>query len=176
MKKYTPLKKLLTGIVLLSTFFLLYHITGTNGLYDIESHIKNDTLNFLQKNLASIIANLVVIVLGIFMIYCAFSGTYRICTFNIHNRVFDDVPQGGVVVKGHSAYTNINRVLSYRESKMSSMSSERAAELYVGSAKLESLYSGYSQGPETQRVLSFIESKLSGMSSDRGLNYLANKI
>lgn len=80
------------------------------------------------------------------------------------------------MVKGSESYPNINRVLKYRESKMCAMSPERAADFYVSSSKMESLYSGYNNGPETMRTLSFIESKLGGMSSDRALNYLANKL
>jgi hypothetical protein len=110
------------------------------------------------------------------MVYAAVSGTYRMCTFNQYIPVFEDKIAGGIVVRGHEVYPNINRVLNYRESKLSGLSLDEGANLYIASSKLESLYTGYENGPETQRTLSYIESKLSGMSSDRALNYLSNKL
>lgn len=176
-KKFYPIKKLVIGIILFASFYGLYEITGgTNGLADFRVHLEKETFQILNKDIASILSNLIMVAVGILMIYCFVSGLYRICTFNRYNPVFEENTPGGVPVKGSEFYPNINRVLSYRESKMCGMSSERSAELYVSSSKLESLYTGYNAGPETQRTLSYIESKLSGMSSDRGLNYLANKL
>jgi len=176
-KPFYPLKKLVTGVILFVSFFVLYnYIGGTDGLSAFERHLKDETFSFMSKGLASISACLIIFLIGILMLYCVASGLYRICTFNIYNPVFEDKFAGGTVVKGSDLYPNINRVLKYRESKMCGMSSERAADLYVSSSKIESLYSGYNNGPETMRTLSFIESKLSGMSSDRALNYLANKL
>ena len=176
-KQFYPIKKLVIGIFLFASFYGLYEITGgTNGLADFRFHLEKDTFQILNKDIASILSNLIMIAVGIIMIYCFVSGLYRICTFNRYNPVFEENTPGGVSVKGSNVYPNINRILSYRESKMCSMSSERSAELYVSSSKIESLYTGYNAGPETQRTLSYIESKLSGMSSDRGLNYLANKL
>jgi hypothetical protein len=176
MKTFNPFKKLMVGIVLFASFFLLYELTGgTNGLYDVQSGIEA-FLGFLPKDIASILSNFGIILLGSLMVYCFISGLYRICTCNIYNPVFEDKVKGGIPVRGSDVYPNINRVLSFRESKLAGLSPNEGADLYVGSAKLESLYTGYQNGPETQRVLSYIESKLSGMSSDRGLNYLANKL
>ncbi len=90
--------------------------------------------------------------------------------------MFEDKTPGGVSVVGHSSYPNINRVLSYRESKLASLDNDSALELMKQTAILDTLYTGYNNGAETQRVLSYAESKLSGMSSDRALNYLSNKL
>ena len=176
-KSFKPAKKLIIGIVLFVSFYVLYNITGkANGISDMQVYLEKNTFSFMGKALASIFSNLVKIGLGILMIYCFVSGLYRISTFSIYIPTFEDKTPGGVPVKGCDSYPNINRVLSYRESKLASMSPERAADLYVGCSKIESLYTGYSNGPETQRTLSYIESKLSSMSSDRALNYLANKL
>ena len=176
-KVFNPFKKLVIGIVLFSTFhFLNDYIGGVDGMHQIEKDSIIPSLSFLPADLVSIICSLLFVAVGIFMTYCFVSGLYRICTFNQYIPTFEDNTPGGVPVKGCDSYPNINRVLEYRESKLSSMSSDRAAELYVGSSKIESLYTGYNNGAETQRTLSYIESKLCSMSSDRGLNYLANKL
>jgi hypothetical protein len=175
--KFSPFKKLVTGIILFASFYGMYNWTGgADGLVDIKKHLSTVTFDMFPKDLSEIMASLCIVAIGLLMIYCFISGLYRICTFNIYNPVFEDNTPGGIPVKGCDSYPNINRILSYRESKMAAMSSERSAELYVSSSKIESLYTGYSNGPETMRTLSYIESKLSGMSSDRGLNYLANKL
>ena len=174
---FNPFRKLILGIFLLSSFFFLNEfIGGHDGLTAIEKYIRVWMLGFMDKNLATMFSALVCLPLPIYMVYAAVSGTYRICTFNIYNPVFEENTPGGVRVKGCDSYTNINRVLSYREFKMCGMSPERAADLYISSSKIESLYTGYNNGLETLRTLSFIESKLCGMSSERGLNYLANKL
>lgn len=174
MKKYNPIKKLLVGVILFVSFCLSYKFIGTNGLYDIQSYVEKHS--FESKGIASIFSNLIMIFIGIVMLYCGVSGLYRICTFNLDNPVFDNVPEGGIPVKGSDSYPNINRVLSYRESKLAGLSPDKGADLYIGSSKLDSLYTGYNGGPETLRTLSYIESKLCSMSSDKALNYLANKL
>ena len=177
MKKFYPLKKLAIGIVLFSTFYILNDILGgADGIAKIDKYFNNLLFGFMSKNLASVFSSLICLPIPIFMVYCFVSGLFRICTCNQYIPQFEDKSEGGIVIKGHNSYPNINRILRYRESKMSSMDNERAADLYISSSKLESLYTGYNNGPETQRTLSYIESKLSSMSSDRALNYLANKL
>lgn len=176
MKNYTPTKKLLKGIALFACFFLMYHFLGANSLSNYRVKMEDGLSDYINRDLASIISNTAMVLIGIFMVYCFVSGLYRICTFSGYIREFEDKTPGGVVVKGHSSYENINRILSYREAKLSGMSGEKGADLYVGSSKIESLYTGYNSGPETRRILSFVESKLSGMSGEKGLNYLANKL
>lgn len=177
MKNYSPIKKLSIGVFLTVSFYVLEElIGGTDGLAHIQTGLKSSFYKYMSEGLSEALAALICLPLSIFMVYAFISGLYRICTFNIINPVFDNVPKGGVIVKGCDSYSEINRILSYRESKMASMSPERAAELYISSSKIDSLYTGYSNGPETQRALSFMESKLCGMSPERGLDYLCNKL
>jgi hypothetical protein len=175
-KVFNPFKKLMIGIALVSVFALVNVYVGVDGLVGIKNSIRNGLLGFMSENLSTMFSSLIVLPIPVFMVYAAVSGTYRIFTCTQYIPTFEDNTPGGVPVKGSDSFPNINRVLSYRESKMCSMSPERAADLYVGSAKIESLYSNYNNGPEAQRTLSYIESKLCSMSSDRALNYLANKL
>ena len=175
-QKFSPLRKLVIGVILLSSFAILYNYFGANGLSDVCYKLEITLSKYMMKDLAVMLSALICLPLAIFMVYAPVSGTYRVCTFNQYIPTFEDNTPGGTPVRGCDSYPNINRVLNYRESKLTSMSPDRAAEFYIGSSKIESLYTGYNNGPETQRILSYIESKLSGMSSDRGLNYLANKL
>lgn len=177
MKKFNPFKKLTIGILLLTAFFsLFYGLDGADGLYDMKKSVNDFLMGYVSESWAGLLSALICLPVPVFMVYAAVSGAYRVFTFYQYNPVFEEHTPGGVLVKGNEAYPNINRVLNYRESRLSGLSNEKAAELYVNSSKIDTLYSGYSNGPETQRTLSYIESKLSGMSSDRGLNYLSNKL
>jgi hypothetical protein len=170
------IKKLSIGCVLFfSAYYFNSYIGGADGMTRIEARIRG-FLFFLNSDLSSIIASLFSIAIGCLFLYCYVSGLYRICTFNRYIPAFEDKTPGGVSVIGHSDYPNINRVLSYRESKLASLDNDSAMELMKHTAVLDTLYTGYNKGSETQRVLSYAESKLSGMSSDRALNYLSNKL
>src|ERR1035437_6393530 len=130
-QKFSPLRTLITGLVMISIFFLIRLATGgTNGLYNVENHLTNQTFSFLPHDLAEVIGNLCVIVVGGFSVYCFISGMYRTFTFNQYIPTFEDNTPGGTPVKGCDSYPNINRILSYRESKMCGMSPDSAADLY----------------------------------------------
>lgn len=158
-----------------STYFFSYLFGNNNPLCTAGKYFRK-WLFFLPNTLAVVCTEFFVIITGITLVYCYVSGLYRIITFRFYLNKFESKTKGGVIVAGHLSYPNINRVLSYRESIMAGMSSERAAELYVQTASINMLYSGYTQGQETERTLSYIESKLSGMSGERALNYLSHKL
>lgn len=174
---FYPIRKLAIGVILFASFFIINHFMGgVDGLIQIKHTLRDGILSSLPEAIRSVILALFGVVVGIYMIYAFMSGLYRICTFNQYISQFEDKSEGGIPVKGSNSYPNINRVLNYRESRLSGMSPENGANLYISSSKIESLYTGYKGGPETLRTLSYIESKLNGMSPDRGLNYLANRL
>lgn len=177
MKRFHPLKKLFTGIILFSSFHLFdYLLGGNDGLRRIEKVLKYFLDSFLYEDLVSILAPLLILPIPILMVYAFISGMYRICTFNQYIPTFEDKTPGGVPIRGHSRYPNINRVLSYRESRLAGLSPEDGANMYIANSKIDGLYNGSYVGPNTMQTLSYIESKLSGMSGEKGLNYLANKL
>lgn len=177
-KTFKPLKKFLTGAFLLGSFFFLFnYLDGADGIEAIKKSVRIWMEGFMNKDLAQGLSALIILPLPIYMVYAAVSGTYRICTCNMYINMFDSKQPGGVPIVGNSAYPNINRVLSYRESVLCGKSPDAGADLLIKSAKLDALVSGtYNCGPETMRTVSYIESKLSGMSSDRALNYLVNSL
>jgi hypothetical protein len=171
-----PIAKLTSGIALFSSFFILQNaIGGADGFVSMRRNIQA-VLSFPPGVVTLIAAELFVIAFGSLVVYCFVSGLYRICTFNLCIQPFEEKRKGGIVVSGNSNYPNINRILRYRESKLSSLDNDAALELMKDTAILDALYTGYSNGTEAQRVLSYTESKLAGMSSDRALNYLSHKL
>lgn len=177
MKKYHPFKKLVTGIILFSSFHYLNHILGgADGLYTLERLLKQFFERNIGKEIGDFLAPLILLPIPIFMVYAFVSGLYRLCTFTQYIPTFEDKTPGGTPIRGHTSYPNINRILSYRESALAGKSPEEAADLYIASSKIEGLYNGSYNGPNTQQTLSYIESRLSGMSGERGLNYLSNKL
>ena len=178
MKNFNPFKKLTIGILLLTAFFsLFYGLDGADGLYNMKKSVNSFLLGYMSESWAGVFSALICLPVPVFMVYAAVSGAYRTFTFNKNLPIFDNkYGAGAIVVRGHENYPNINSVLSYRESKMCGMSNEKAAELYIASSKVETLYSGYHNGPETMKTLSYIESKLASMGPEQGLNYLSNKL
>ena len=89
-KMFNPFRKLIVGIFLLSSYFILNEfIGGHDGLTAIEKYIREWMLGFMDKNLAIMFSALICLPLPIYMVYASVSGTYRICTFNIYNSVFE---------------------------------------------------------------------------------------
>lgn len=168
--------KLIGGIILFGSFYSFNNLLGSDNPLGKAGKIIKQTLSFLPRCLADLLSDLSVIILGVCLLYCFCSGMYRIITFRFYINQFEGKTPGGITVKENQCYPNINRVLSYRESKLAGMSSERAAELYIQTSAINVLYSGYYSGAGTKRTLSYIESKLSGMSGERALSYLTNKL
>ena len=83
------IKKLLKGIALISIFYISNnYIGGEDGLNRIEKHTCN-FLSFLYADLAYLISNIVVIIIGITMLYCFVSGLYRITTYHLYIPEFE---------------------------------------------------------------------------------------
>jgi hypothetical protein len=72
--------KLSKGIALYSVFQLYDKYIGIDGLYKIKKTVLA-FLSFLPETLASIIASLLNIIVGLFLVYCFVSGFYRMFTF-----------------------------------------------------------------------------------------------
>lgn len=80
-------------------------------------------------------------------------------------------------VDSPSDYSNINRVIQFREAKMGAMSQQEAAELLTDTAILDQLHGkGVSQyGSNHKRAADFLESKLGAMSQSDGLEFVKRK-
>lgn len=82
-------KKLLKGIVLIASFYISNDIVGgADGLNKLEKQTCI-FLSFLYADLALLISNIVVIIIGITMLYCFISGLYRITTYRLYIPEFE---------------------------------------------------------------------------------------
>jgi hypothetical protein len=82
-KQQSKLSKLLKGVVLYATFNIVFDkIGGANGLHKLQKKIAL-FLDFLPTDLAGLISNVLVVLIGITLFYCFISGLYRLCTFNL---------------------------------------------------------------------------------------------
>jgi len=66
--------------------------------------------------------------------------------------------------------SQIDRIANYRNSKLTCMNDEAAAEEYLKTAWMDALNS--SEGAQTQRAKDYINSKLTGMSDDTGYKWI----
>ncbi len=82
-------KKLLKGIALIASFYISNDIIGgADGLNKLEKQTCI-FLSFLYADLALLISNIVVIIIGITMLYCFISGLYRITTYHLYIPEFE---------------------------------------------------------------------------------------
>lgn len=177
MKNFNPIKKLLTGAILLAFGIFMIYTVGEKGVDRFEKSIFLFFNDYFSKNTASLIAIVSTLALAWFSFKAFIKGGYRVLTFSQHLETFDDGLSGRrVIVKNNGLYPNINRALEYREAKMAGMNDRDAADFLNSTAKLDSLYSGYSSGANTQRALNFVESRMAGMNSEKAVEYLQGKI
>lgn len=177
MKTHNSSKKLALGLVLVASFFILYNVIGgADGITLLEKTIKIFLSAYIPESIAALLGTFCGLGIGVFMIYAIVTGAFKIGTFNQYLRVYEDNTPGGVIVSGNGNYPEINRILSYRESRLCGLSPEKGAELCRKTAIVDSLYSGYNRGASTEQALSYMESKLCGMNPDKGLNYLSGNL
>ena len=176
LESFSPGRKLLSGIILLTLFVIANnYIDGTDGLDKLESHLEHNVFSFMGKDLATVFANIVVVVIGSLMVYSAVSGSYRIFTFNKFIKKFEMTGGTSSVSYGNSQYSNVEALIRYRESKMNGMSNDESAELLVRTAVLDSIASGRYSGTQTGMAASYLESKLSALPPDKALDFISGK-
>ena len=175
-ESFSPGRKLLSGIILLTRFVITYNFfDGTDGLDKLESHLEHNVFSFMGKDLSSVLGNIVVVLIGGLILYCAVSGSYRIFTFNKFIKKFEMSGSASVVGYGDNQYSNVEALIRYRESKMNGMSNNESAELLVRTAVLDSIASGRYSGTQTGLAASYLESKLSALPPDKALDFISGK-
>jgi len=105
-------------------------------------------------------------------------GVYYFSSLHLENgnptfdRTLSEMFEGGGISESKANRCNIQRVMSYRDSKMSAMSNSSAASEYRQTAWIN----GYidSDCSSVQSAVSYIDSKLGAMSNEQGYNWLKN--
>lgn len=164
-------------------FLFIFNVTDTDKIH-VERYLTNNLFSFLPHSLAIVATDIVGFLVYGTILVCAIRGFYRVSTFNQSIPTFDnskislkDISLVNLSVPvGSSEFRNIDSILSYRESKMASMSPEKASKLMIDTAVLDTLRSGYYNGPNTRGAVSYLESKLSAMTPDRAITYLTKNL
>lgn len=176
MKKFNPIKKLMSGLISLGFGFFMIYMVGEKGVSHCEKIVSGFFNDFLPKNLADFIAIICSLFLAWFSVKLFVCGAYKVLYFNQYLETFDSGTTGKkVIVRGNNSYKNINRILDYRDSKMAGMNDRDAAEFMRSTSYLNTINSGIS-GKNSQRALNFVESRMAGMSGEKGIQYLQGHI
>lgn len=176
MKNFNPIKKLTSGLISLVFGSFMIYMVGEQGVSHCEKIVFTFFNDFLPENLANFIAIIFSLCLAWFSVKSFISGGYKVLYFNQFLETFDSGTEGReVAVRGNDNYRNINRILEYREAKMSGMNSRDAADFMRSTSFLNTISSG-SSGRNSQRALDFVESRMAGMSGERGIQFLQGHI
>lgn len=186
------LRKLLTGILMLSIsvyFIFMFNGGGREGVEYIQNFLQKVLFaSFLPTGLADFIGSIASLVFDVVIILFFVRGIYRIGTCNMHLETFEnkralkfslesalDALADRNSVPGGASLSNIESLISYRESKMCTLTSEQGAELLVRTAALDAAKNGLYQGRNTQSAASYLNSKLGTLTVEGGINYVTGK-
>ena len=121
------------------------------------------------------IALLLVAIGHVFLLIMLIKGVYQILTFNQYIDVYEGKNLLGVEVSqthnvhgvaySNSSSSNVDKVYGYRNSKMTGMTPDKAAKLYIQTSKL-------GNNTTHKNVEGYINSKLGGMTPEKGLEFL----
>lgn len=160
-------KKLLGGIFRVATVCLLYKYFGSDWENSIYSNLSNSS-HSAGTNVISKLFNAGV---GIWGVYWIVLGIYKIGTFNMYLDVYEAklTPYQKRKMKDSvSGTSNIEAAMRYRDSKMRTMSQEKAAEFYLSTNRIVNSTTNSS-------TLGFINSKMAIMSPNQRIDFLRGK-
>lgn len=182
MKNSSTFYKFITGAIMFSIAFLFMVNVSDLDKIHAERYLKNEFFSFLPKSLSILATDILGLLVYGTVLVLAVRGAYRVFTCNQSIPMFDNSKISlrdlnfVSVTPGSSEFKNIDAVLSYRESKMAAMTPEKASKLMTETAILDTLRSGYYNGPNTRGAVSYLESKLSSMTPDNAINYLTRNL
>jgi hypothetical protein len=164
-------RKLLGGLFRIVSVCLFYVYLGPSWVKGVQ----NSIISTLSDNPDSAGANLVAKIFGaaiaLWALYWFVLGIYRTYTFNMYMDVYEcEISdfQRRYMTDIDPEFSNINDALRYRDAKMKTMSTDRAAEFYKETSSLLN-------STNNKAVLGYINSKMSMMSSEQRVNFLRGK-
>jgi hypothetical protein len=178
-------RKLIIGFLMfaINTFLLIYFCQNDN-MWRFER-----MCNGLFGSFKGLLTPLVCLVLSFSMLRYWVTGCYKMATWRFYNPVFENsntkksilfdllTRKWEMPVTGQSNLNlaNIDSLISYRDSKMASMSYEQRVELMARTSVLDAARHGVLSGRNTQDTISYMNSALAGKSYEGGLNYISGK-
>jgi hypothetical protein len=174
------LKRLLKGVLYSGlSLYYMFHEFGTNWL---GSNAKWNDLatSWAQSNgdVALAIVPFLFFVLNIASLIYFIKGLYFLRTMHVEKLSTFEMPLSELFRTPScdtedSEYSNIDKIKKYRDSKMTTMTNEQAAEEYKKTAWLDGLTSD--SGKNTQSVKRYVNSSLAAKSNEQGYQWLKEK-
>jgi hypothetical protein len=182
-------KKLIVGLLMLSlTSWLLIFFCQNDNMWRFE-RLTQGFFNSMIPALSGLLSPLVCMIVAFSLVRYWITGFYKISTWKFHNSIFEnsntkqsilldlftrtwEMPTSG---QSNLNLSNVDSLISYRDSKMSSMSYEQRANLLARTSVLDAARSGILSGKNAQDTISYMNSALAGKSYEGGLDYISGK-
>ncbi len=158
--------RLLNGFLRFSiSFFIIIFCTQKEGQNEIWYFLYKHNLSFhdIKEEYGWVF-----IIPALILVYQFIRGWYYMTT-EAPLPVWEGSSSKGVICEKEEEFENIQSVLRYRESLMSTMSNEKASKEYMKTAWVEGFVNN---SGNTKNAVSFLNSKLATMSNEEGYKYL----
>jgi hypothetical protein len=164
-------RKLLGGLFRIISVCLFYVYLGPKWVKDVQ----NSIISTLSDNPDSAGANLVAKIFGagiaLWALYWLVLGIYRTYTFNMYIDVYEcEISdfQRSCMTDSEPSTSNIEEAIRYRDAKMKTMPTDKAAEFYMDTNRI--------LNSETNKsVIGYMNSKMTMMTPDQRIDYLRGR-
>lgn len=178
-------KKLVAGFLMFAiTTFLLIYFCQNDNMWRFERLCDGFFGSF-----KGFLTPVTCMILSFSMVRYWITGCYKMATWRFYNPIFENsntkksilfdllTRKWEMPVSGQSNLNlaNIDSLISYRDSKMASMSYEQRSELLARTSVLDAARAGILSGRNTQDTISYMNSALAGKSYEGGLNFISGK-
>jgi len=179
------LRKLATGIFMFS--FAAFFCTQYRGYQKthIDNYIINNWLSFVDKDFAKGLIGFIGWILAGVAILWVVRGINKASTFSFYVEDIDNPEPILSQLKrailepstsySNSRYNNIETLISYRDSKLATLTYEQKADLMRHTAFLDAAKSGVYTGKNAKEAISYMNSKLGAKTFEGGLDYISGK-
>lgn len=179
------LRKLFTGILMfgLAAFFCTQY-RGYQKMH-IDNYIINNWLSFVEKDTAKGMITFATWILSFVAILWVVRGINKFSTFSFYVEDIDNPepilsqlkraitePTSGT---SSSRFNNIDSLISYRDSKLGTLTYEQKADLMRHTAFLDAARAGVYTGKNAQETVSYMNSRLGAKTYEDGLDFISGK-
>lgn len=164
-------RKLLGGIFRITSVCLFYTYLGPEWVSDVKESIVSTLSDDPDSAGANFVAKLFAAGIGLWCLYWFVLGIYKTYTFNMYLDVYEAklTPfQKQNMTDSEPSTSNIQDALRYRDAKMRTMTTEKAAEFYLETNRVLN-------STTNKSVIGYINSKMTFMSPDRRIDFLRGK-
>lgn len=183
--KWWRLRKLFTGVLMFS--FAAFFCTQYRGYQKmhIDNYIVKNWLSFLEVDTAKGLITFVTWVLAFVAILWVVRGINKAATFSFYVEDIDNaepilsqLKRAILEPSDYSAPTNfrnIDTLISYRDSKLGTLTYEQKANLMRQTSFLDAARAGVYTGKNAQETVSYLNSRLGAKTYEQGLDYISGK-